>query len=92
MRKSFKIVILFLVISSFSSEVFAGRNSEKAYIERYTAFNYITDNLATFGMPKQKKIIAKRARWLARRKARLKRIREKQGKINRRRIKRKYTK
>ena len=81
----FNIIILsVLLLFSVNTTVSAATSNEQAYIERQTFFNNITDALATIGKSKKERITIKRARWLARRKARLIKIREK-NKKNRRR-------
>jgi len=85
MKRTFSVIILsILLVFNANIPVLAAKNNERATIERRTIFNNITDSLATIGKSKRKKITIKRARWLARRKARLRKIREQNRKNNRR--------
>jgi hypothetical protein len=70
-------ILIVLISLSFSVRISVAHNTDQAYIERRTLFNKITDNIAVIGKSRQEKIIIKRARWLARRKARLRKIRGK---------------
>jgi len=83
MGKLFIRMILVVLLSfSFSLQAFASPKDSQENLERQTIFNNITDYFATIGKPEQEKIIIKRARWLKRRKARLKKAREEQRKRN----------
>ena len=85
MKKLFNTMILsILFVFNANIVALAATNNEQVYIERRTIFNNITDSLATIGRSKKERFTIKRARWLARRKARLRKIREK-NKKNRRR-------
>ena len=77
MKRIFSVIILsILLVFNADIIVLAATSNEQAYIERRTIFNNITDYFAAIGKSKRKKITIKRARWLARRKARLRKIRE----------------
>ena len=86
MKKTFSVIILsILLVFNANILILAAKTNVRATIERRTILNNITDSLATIGKSKRKKITIKRARWLARRKARLRKIREQNRKNNRRR-------
>ncbi|MFH1360677.1 MAG: hypothetical protein ABIJ41_06525 [Candidatus Omnitrophota bacterium] len=73
-------ILVVLLFFSFSLQAFASPKDSQEYLERQTIFNNVTDFFATIGESKEKRIVIKRAKWLARRKARLKKAREEQRK------------